>query len=118
MDGIIALKKIESAKGQAGGIAELGLDGKVPASELPDIPAAPLTATTTLTAAGWSNLSQKVNVTGVTADNLVSVCPAAESYSEYLSCLVRAKAQETGKLTFVCDTAPTNDLTVNVVIWG
>ena len=74
------------------------------------------TAEITLAAASWSSLSQTVSVSGVTASNIVIISPASASQDAYSSAEVKCTAQGAGALTFVCGTAPTADLTVEVVI--
>ena len=71
-----------------------------------------------LTVAGWSNNTQTVTVTGVTATNIVFVSPAPASASDYSSAGINCTAQGTDSLTFTCTTVPTNAITVNVVIMG
>ena len=78
----------------------------------------PTTTTATLAVNDWSNNSQTVNVTGVTASNLVQVAPAPASNSDYVSGGVLCTAQGSGTLTFTCTTTPTSAITVNVVIFG
>lgn len=68
-----------------------------------------------LTVNGWSSNTQTVNVTGVTANNVVFVSPAPLSTTEYAQCGVACIAQAAGTLTFTCTTVPENALTVNVV---
>ena len=75
-----------------------------------------VTATASLTAEGWSGNAQTVSVAGVTATNIVWVAPAPESQEAYGSAGIRATAQAEGTLTFACTEAPTEALTVNVVI--
>jgi hypothetical protein len=76
-----------------------------------------LTSTTaTLAVADWSNGSQTVNVTGVTATNIIMVGAAPSSVTEYNTCGVLCTAQGAGTLTFTCTSTPSNDLTVNVLI--
>ena len=74
--------------------------------------------TTTLLAASWSNKSQTINVTGVTADNTVLVSANPTSVEEYSASGIICTAQGAGTLTFTYEFAPTNDLVVNVVILG
>lgn len=77
------------------------------------------TSTTSLSAGGWSNNTQTVNVEGVPADvdnNAVIPTPAPESHVAYTESNVRCSAQADGKLTFTCDQVPSVDLTVNVLI--
>jgi hypothetical protein len=70
-----------------------------------------------LLAANWSNSSQTVTVSGVTADNVVFVAPAPASASEWASSGILCTAQSADSLTFTCTQTPTNDLTANVVIF-
>lgn len=70
----------------------------------------------TLTVAGWSSLTQTVNVSGVTADNNVIVASAPASRTAWNDAEVYCSAQAAGKLTFKCSTTPTAAVTANVVI--
>lgn len=72
--------------------------------------------TVTLTTAGWSNSSQSVTVTGVTASNSVIVTAAAASESTYLNCGVKCSSQTANTLTFTCITTPTAAIDVNVIV--
>ncbi len=72
--------------------------------------------TITLTAADWSSNTQTVNVTGMTADGVVMVSPDPIDQSAYTSNGVLCTAQAAGTLTFACDTVPSGDLSVNVVM--
>ena len=74
------------------------------------------TTTCTLTSAWWSSNSQTVSVTGVTASNTVIVSPAPSDIADYADCGVYCSAQGSGTLTFGCDTAPSGDIVVNVLI--
>lgn len=76
------------------------------------------TATATLSASKWSNKSQSVSVSGVTASNTVIVTAAPGSYTKYCESSVYCSAQGSGTLTFTCDTVPTADITANIVILG
>lgn len=73
-------------------------------------------ATITLTAAGWSSNTQTVNVTGMTATGVVMVSPDPTDQSAYTSAGILCTAQAAGTLTFTCDTVPSGDLSVNVVM--
>lgn len=73
------------------------------------------TTTGTLTVAGWSAKSQTISITGVTATTKsVRVSYAVASRGAYLAGGVHCTAQGAGTLTFVCDTTPTAEITVNV----
>lgn len=74
------------------------------------------TATVTLTSSGWSSNQQTVSVSGVTASNTVIVTHAPASYANYVNCGVRCLAQAAGKLTFACNSKPSANITVNVLI--
>ena len=83
------------------------------------IPTARLTkvnTTITLAAADWSSNTQTVNVTGMTADGVVMVSPAPTDQSAYTSAGILCTAQAAGTLTFTCDTVPSADLSVNIVM--
>ena len=70
----------------------------------------------TLPAAGWVENNQTVSVAGVTAANQVVATPSPSSHDHYGECAVRCTGQSAGALSFACMTAPTIDLTVNVLI--
>lgn len=72
--------------------------------------------TVTIPAAGWSNSSQTVTVTGVTADNTVLVTYAPANKAAYVAADIYCTAQGTDSLTFACVTTPSADITANVMI--
>ena len=72
--------------------------------------------TGTLTVAGWSNGSQTITVSGVTASGNVLVAPSPDSQDAYAAAGVKCTAQAANSLTFTCKTAPAEALTVNVVL--
>lgn len=78
------------------------------------------TLTVTLTAADWAGemepYTQTVAAQGVTADAVVDVSAAPESFLAYCAAQVRAVAQGENNLTFACEDVPEGDLTVNVKI--
>lgn len=74
------------------------------------------TASATLLASGWVDSHQTVAVAGVTADNIVLVTPAPNSYVAYGEAVVYCSAQTEGHLTFACGEVPTDDLTANILI--
>ena len=89
-------------------------DGTIPKERLVNVVSTPSTMPT-LAVADWSNNTQTVNVTGVTATNTVFVSPAPASAADYASAGIICTAQGAGTLTFTCTTTPTNAITVNVV---
>lgn len=72
--------------------------------------------TATLAAADWSSNTQIVNVTGMTADGVVFVNPTPANQSAYTDAGILCTAQAAGSLTFTCDTVPSADITVTVVM--
>lgn len=76
-------------------------------------------AAITLTAGGWQNNAQTVTVSGILADEtkqLIQPVPSAASREAYLEANVMATAQAANSLTFTCDTVPTGNLTVYIII--
>ena len=79
----------------------------------------PVYRTITLTASAWSNNAQTVTVNGVLADEtkqLIQPMPAMASQSAYYGAEVLCSGQAANSLTFTCQTVPTADLTVYVVM--
>ena len=72
--------------------------------------------TVNLVVANWSNNSQTVTATGVTASNNVIVSPAPASIDNYVAAGIKCTAQSTNSLTFTCTTTPSTAISVNVVI--
>lgn len=104
--------------GNANGNFELmDANGYIPAGRLKNAATAPATMPE-LTVAGWSNNTQSVTVTGVTASNIVFVAPAPASAADYAAAGIVCTAQGTDSLTFSCTTVPSNAITVNVIIMG
>lgn len=82
--------------------------------------AKPMLRTATLTTSGWSSNSQTVTVNGVVADTsaqLITVSPANKaSATAWGEAGVFCSAQGTNSLTFVCDSAPSANISVNISI--
>ena len=79
----------------------------------------PTLRTATLTTSGWSSNNQTVTVSGVSADEtaqLIQPMPAMASQSAYYGAGVLCSGQAANSLTFTCQTVPTADLTVYVVM--
>lgn len=74
------------------------------------------TRNVSLSPSDWVSLTQTVNVSGVTNDNIVLVTPAPASYTEYHGCGVYCSAQNDGSLTFTAVTAPTVTLNVQIML--
>ena len=73
--------------------------------------------TVTLTAAGWSDNAQTINdAKFVSAGYAYTVAPASSSFADYAEAMVYADdVTVDGQMVFHCDSAPTADLTVNIV---
>ena len=73
--------------------------------------------TVTLTAAGWSDNAQTIsNAKFLSAGYAYTVAPASGSFADYADAMVYADDVTTnGQMVFHCDSAPTADLTVNIV---
>ena len=79
----------------------------------------PLARTITLTTSGWSSNTQTVTVSGVSATEtaqLITPTPAIASQSAYYEAGIMCTGQAANSLTFTCQTVPTSNLTVYVVI--
>nr|DAY16149.1 MAG TPA: hyaluronase tail fiber protein [Caudoviricetes sp.] len=80
---------------------------------------APTSVAITLTTSGWSSNTQTVTVPGVVASEtaqLITPTPAIASQSAYYEAGIMCTNQGTNSLTFTCQTVPTSNLTVYVVI--
>lgn len=80
----------------------------------------PLIRTATILASGWSNKSQNVSVSGVVANSdaqVIFVSPAnKDDATEWANAGVFCSSQGANRLTFVCDTVPTNNIVINISI--
>lgn len=92
-------------------ITVVGSDGKIPTNTMTKV-----NTTATLAAANWSSNTQTVSITGMTADGVVLVSPTPANQSAYTSAGILCTAQAAGSLTFTCDTVPSTDITVTVVM--
>lgn len=80
---------------------------------------APTSIAITLTTSGWSSNTQTVTVSGVSASEtaqLITPMPKITSQSAYYEAGIMCTNQGTNSLTFTCQTVPTSNLTVYVVI--
>ena len=89
----------------------MSADGTVPTARLTKV-----NTTATLAVADWSSNTQTVSVTGMTANGVVLVSPTPANQSAYTSAGILCTAQAAGSLTFTCDTVPSADITVTVVM--
>ena len=81
-----------------------------------DVQPTPVSTTTILSSASWSNGSQTVSVSGVTTNNIVFVSPAPTSAADYASAAILCTAQAANSLTFTCESTPSTNISVNIVI--
>lgn len=74
--------------------------------------------TVTIPNSEWTTSSKLVSVpvSGITADSLIFVSPAPDSFTTYSDAGIYCRGQSDGKLTFACKTIPTSSINVNVVI--
>lgn len=72
--------------------------------------------TVSLTVAGWSNNTQTVTATGVTANSTVIVSPTPASMWDYSDAKIYCSAQWADSLTFTCTGVPANAVDVNIVV--
>ena len=80
---------------------------------------APTSVTITLSSSSWSSNTQTVTVSGVVASEtaqLITPTPAIVSQSAYYEAGIMCTGQAANSLTFTCQTVPTSNLTVYVVI--
>lgn len=73
----------------------------------------------TLSSSSWSNNTQTVTVSGVSATEtaqLITPTPAIASQTAYYEAGIMCTGQAANSLTFTCQTVPTSNLTVYVVI--
>lgn len=80
---------------------------------------APKDVAITLSSSSWSNNTQTVTVSGVVASEtaqLITPTPAIASQSAYYEAGIMCTGQAANSLTFTCQTVPTSNLTVYVVI--
>lgn len=69
-----------------------------------------------LSSSGWSGGYQTVAVNDVTADNNVFISVPETSFESYTDAEIRCVEQSAGKLKFKCDSTPTENITVGVLI--
>ena len=80
---------------------------------------APKYVSVTLSASGWASNSQTVTVQGVVADEtaqFIQPMPAIASQAAYMAAGIYCSGQAANSLTFTCQTAPTENITVYVVM--
>ena len=76
-----------------------------------------VTFTVTLTAAGWADNVQTISdARFVSTGFAYTVAPASSSFTDYADAMIYADdVTADGQMVFHCDSAPTADLTVNIV---
>ena len=70
----------------------------------------------TLATSSWSNKTQTVTASGVTANNNIIISPAPASMNNYSDALIKCTGQGSNSLTFTCETVPSSAITVNILI--
>lgn len=83
---------------------------------------APFSNTYTLSAASWNNKSYTLSISAVTNDSVIFISPAysanGSNETAYANANVRGASQSAGTLVIACDTTPTADINVSVVVIG
>jgi hypothetical protein len=74
--------------------------------------------TVSLTTAGWNNMVQSVSIDGVTANSIVIINPAPQSYSNYCTSGIHCSGQADRELEFTCTSAPSSEVFVSVLIFN
>lgn len=76
------------------------------------------TATLTLSTSGWSSQAQTVSVSDISATDTIVVSPSPEHIAAYSEAGVYCSAQAANSLTFTCDSTPSADISVNVIVFA
>lgn len=79
----------------------------------------PISIPIPLNSSGWSNNAQTVAVPGVSAnetEQLIQIVPQLSSLEAYIEAGILCTAQGTSQLTFECETVPSTNILVYVVI--
>ncbi len=79
---------------------------------------ASVAVTALLYADNWERNLQAVSASGVTESNNIIVSPHPDYYSEYTAANIRAVSQSNGSVEFECDTVPSGNVQVNILIVG
>lgn len=79
-------------------------------------PVTKVNTTVTLYSANWSSNTQTISIAGITADGVVLVSPPPANQSAYTNAGISCTAQAADSLTFTCDTVPSTDIPVTVVM--
>lgn len=80
--------------------------------------ALPTSLTVTLSASGWTNNSQTVQVINMNSTKSVIVEATEASKDAYAGAGIKCTAQATNSLTFTCETVPTQAVQVNILHMG
>ena len=111
----LANEKQDKLTGTQGQVVGFDSSGAAVAVSAPT----PVYRTVTLPASGWSSNTQTVTVSGVLADEtkqLIMPVPALASQTAYYEAGILVTGQAANSLTFTCQTVPTAELTVYVVM--
>lgn len=81
----------------------------------------PKSMTVTLVSSNWSSNKQTITATGVTSDTtktivMVSPDPITDNYNTYNENAIRCISQGDNTLTFQCESVPTMNIAVNIVV--
>lgn len=111
----LANEKQDKLTGTAGQLVGFDVSGNATPVAAP----MPKAHKVTLSASGWAGNSQTVTVQGVVADEtaqFIQPMPAIASQAAYMAAGIYCSGQAANSLTFTCQTAPTENITVYVVM--
>ena len=69
-----------------------------------------------LIANDWSSNTQIINVSDVVASSIVIISPAVDDYYKCVSAKILCTAQGQNTLTFQCETVPSTDISISIII--
>ena len=76
-----------------------------------------ISTTGTLLSTGWNSSNiQTINITGVSLDNIIIISPTDSSKEDYVENGVWCNGQSSNSLTFICETIPTNNINLKILI--
>jgi hypothetical protein len=80
--------------------------------------ALPTSVVLNIPVSSWSGKTATIDVSGMNATKTVLCSPADTTKEVYSTAGVRLTGQNTGTLTFTCETVPSGQVSVNIVHMG
>jgi len=110
---------VDFGKGETGATGPQGVKGDTgatgPQGETGPQGVSLTTATVEIAVLDWSSKTAVKAVLGVTATSKLIIGPASSSWAAYGDAEIRATAQDTDEVTFVCETVPSVAVTANIM---